>query len=91
QVYGVVNNAATVQEVADSLPLLKMTSALNGKYIILGGEYPPVEKKTPIPTSPCFSLSRKFSASAWMNFWGTMKQKQKRILISCWRNTFVCG
>ena len=45
QVYGVVNNAATVQEVADSLPLLKMTSALNGKYIILGGEYPPVENR----------------------------------------------
>ena len=43
QVYGVVNNAATVQEVADSLPLLKMTSALNGKYIILGAEFSPVE------------------------------------------------
>ena len=44
-VYGVINNAETVQEVADSLPLLKMTSALNGKYIILGGEYPPVENR----------------------------------------------
>lgn len=43
QLYDVVENAATVQDVADSLPLLKMTSALNGKYIILGGEYPPVE------------------------------------------------
>lgn len=43
QVFDVVNNAGTVQEVADSLPLLKMTSALNGKYIVLGGEYPPVE------------------------------------------------
>ena len=44
-VYGVINNAETVQEVADSLPLLKMTSALNGKYIILGAEYPPVENR----------------------------------------------
>ena len=44
-VYGVINTAETVQEVADSLPLLKMTSALNGKYIILGGEYPPVENR----------------------------------------------
>ncbi len=45
EVYNVVGNAATVQEVADSLPLLKMTSALNGKYIVLGGEYPPVENR----------------------------------------------
>ena len=34
-VYGVINTAETVQEVADSLPLLKMISALNGKYIII--------------------------------------------------------
>ena len=45
KVYDVVGNAETVQEVADSLPLLKMTSALNGKYIILGAEYPPVENR----------------------------------------------
>ena len=43
--YDVVGNAATVQEVTDSLPLLKMTSALNGKYIVLGAEYPPVENR----------------------------------------------
>ncbi len=42
KVYEVVGNAATVQEVADRLPLLQMTSALNGKYIVLGAEYPPV-------------------------------------------------
>ena len=42
KVHGVISKAATVQEVSDNLPLLKMTSALNGKYIILGGEYPPV-------------------------------------------------
>ena len=44
-VYGVLENAVTVQDVTDSLPLLKMTSALNGKYIILGAEYPPVENR----------------------------------------------
>ena len=36
------NSSATVQEVEDSLPALPVTSALNGKYIIIGGEYPPV-------------------------------------------------
>ena len=45
EVYDVIGNAATVQEVSDSLPLLKMTSALNGKYIILGESYPPVENR----------------------------------------------
>ena len=45
QVYDVISNAATVQEVSDNLPLLKMISALNGKYIILGAEYPPVENR----------------------------------------------
>ena len=45
QVYDVVGKAATVQEVTDSLPLLKMTSALNGKYVVLGAEYPPVENR----------------------------------------------
>lgn len=45
KLYEVVGNAATVQEVTDSLPLLKMTSALNGKYIVLGAEYPPVENR----------------------------------------------
>lgn len=44
-VYGVLENAVTVQDVTDSLPLLKMTSALNGKYIVLGAEYPPVENR----------------------------------------------
>lgn len=43
QVYGAMENAATVQEVAENLPFLNMTSALNGKYIIIGGEYPPIE------------------------------------------------
>lgn len=42
QIYDVVGNSATVQEVSENLPELKITSLLNGKYIILGGEYPPV-------------------------------------------------
>jgi len=41
--YDVVGKSATVQEVSANLPFLKITSLLNGKYIILGGEYPPVE------------------------------------------------
>lgn len=45
QVYNTVGKSATVQEVTDSLPHLKMTSALNGKYIVIGEEYPPVENR----------------------------------------------
>lgn len=37
-----VNSSATIQEVEDSLPSLPVVSALNGKYIILGADYPPV-------------------------------------------------
>ncbi len=43
QIYDVVGKSATISEVADNLPLLPVTSLLNGKYIILGGEYPPVK------------------------------------------------
>ena len=42
QLYGVIGKAETVQDVEDNLPYLKVVSALNGKYIILGGEYPPI-------------------------------------------------
>ena len=42
QLYGVIGKAETVQYVEDNLPYLKVVSALNGKYIILGGEYPPI-------------------------------------------------
>ena len=42
QVYGAVENAATVQDVSAALPELKVVSMLNGKYIILGAEYSPV-------------------------------------------------
>ena len=42
QLYGAIGKAETVQDVEDNLPYLKVVSALNGKYIILGGEYPPI-------------------------------------------------
>ena len=40
-----VNSSATVQEVEDSLPSLPVISALNGKYIVLGEDYPPVTNR----------------------------------------------
>lgn len=42
KIYDAVENASTVSEVSDNLPELKVTSLLNGKYIILGAGYPPV-------------------------------------------------
>ena len=42
QLYGVIGKAETIQDIEDNLPYLKVVSALNGKYIILGGEYPPI-------------------------------------------------
>lgn len=42
KVYDVVGKSATIQEVSENLPLLKVTSMLNGRYIILGDDYPPV-------------------------------------------------
>ena len=41
-IYDVVGKSATVQEVSENLPELKVTSMLNGKYIVLGEEYSPV-------------------------------------------------
>ena len=41
-VYGAVENAATVQDVEAALPELKVVSMLNGKYIILGPNFSPV-------------------------------------------------
>lgn len=40
-----VNSSATVQEVEASLPSLPVISALNGKYIVLGEDYPPVTNR----------------------------------------------
>ena len=43
KVYDAVENSNTVSDVAENLQDLKVISMLNGKYIILGAEYPPVE------------------------------------------------
>jgi hypothetical protein len=45
KVYDSVENAETVSEVTEGLPELKVVSMLNGKYIILGADYPPVVNK----------------------------------------------
>ena len=42
-VHKVIGESATVSEVSENLPYLPVTSMLNGKYIILGDNYPPVE------------------------------------------------
>ena len=42
-VHKVIGESATVSEVSENLPFMPVTSMLNGKYIILGGEYPPVQ------------------------------------------------
>ena len=42
EIYDVVENAETVSDVSENMPELKVVSMLNGKYIILGAEYPPV-------------------------------------------------
>ena len=41
-----VNSSATIQEVENNLPFLPLTSALNGKYIIIGSDYPPVVNRS---------------------------------------------
>ena len=41
-VYGAVSKAGTIQDIEEALPELPVTSALNGKYIIIGADYPPV-------------------------------------------------
>lgn len=45
EVYDVVGKSATIGEVEENLPELKTVSMLNGKYIILGEDYPPVENR----------------------------------------------
>ena len=42
KVYDAVENASTVSKLSENLPELKVVSMLNGKYIILGADYPPV-------------------------------------------------
>ena len=41
-IHKVIGESATVSEVSENLPFLPVTSMLNGKYIILGADYPPV-------------------------------------------------
>ena len=41
-IYDVVGKSETIQEVSANLPELKVISMLNGKYIVLGGDYSPV-------------------------------------------------
>lgn len=62
QVYDAVENAATVQEVEAGLPELKVVSMLNGKYIILGADYPPVEN--PYAYGNCWFVSDFVNAAA---------------------------
>ena len=45
QTYDVIGKSVTIQEVSENLPELKVTSLLNGKYIVLGGEYSPIENR----------------------------------------------
>ena len=40
--YGVIGKSGTISEVEENLPAMKVTSMLNGRYIILGEDYPPV-------------------------------------------------
>ena len=42
-VYDAVKGAATIQDIEQNLGELKVVSMLNGKYIIIGGEYSPVQ------------------------------------------------
>ena len=44
-IYGAVNSAETIQDIEDNLPYMPVVSALNGKYIILGADYPPVQNR----------------------------------------------
>lgn len=43
QIYDVLERSETISEVRDSLPALKVISMLNGKYIVIGGDYAPIE------------------------------------------------
>ena len=42
QVHSALKGAATIQDVSENLGYMPVTSMLNGKYIIIGGEYSPV-------------------------------------------------
>ena len=42
EIYGVINTSETLQDIENNLVELPITSLLNGKYIILDGEFPPI-------------------------------------------------
>ena len=42
RIYTAVSSSETIQDIEEALPELPVTSALNGKYIIIGADYPPV-------------------------------------------------
>ncbi len=60
-IYKVVESAATVQDVENTLPELKVVSMLNGRYIILGAEYSPVVN--PHAYGNCWFVSSAVSAA----------------------------
>ncbi len=62
EVFKVVGTAATVQDVENALPELKVISMLNGKYIILGAEYSPVVN--PYAYGNCWFISDAVPAAA---------------------------
>ena len=43
--YKAAGKASTLQDIQDSLPYMPCISMLNGKYVIISGDYPPVENK----------------------------------------------
>jgi hypothetical protein len=42
QIYGVLQNAETIDDVENGMPRTPVLNALNTRYIIIGGDYPPV-------------------------------------------------
>ena len=42
KIYGVLRNAETLGDIAAGMPAIPVLNALNTRYIIVGGEYPPV-------------------------------------------------
>ncbi len=62
EVFEVVGEAATVAEVEERLPELPVVSMLNGRYIILGAEYPPVVN--PYAFGNCWFVSEAVPAAS---------------------------
>ena len=60
-VYDAVKGAATIQDVEQNLGELKVVSMLNGKYIIIGGDYSPV--RNPYAFGNCWFVEDYVSAA----------------------------